>query len=71
MKHSDPLIQAKSELAEKARAFAAAYLIRLDAEDNDLPPLSASRWCSTDRLFEELCDAAMQLAFARGYTRLG
>jgi len=60
---SRPVVDAKNLLAERARAFAAAYLIRLDSNPNNPEP--------AQRLFEELCDAAMALAAAKGYGRLG
>jgi hypothetical protein len=63
MEHPDPEVQAKSNLAERARAFAASYLIRLDSSPNNPAP--------AERLFEELCDAAMELAAAKGWRWVG
>jgi hypothetical protein len=54
MAHPDPKVQAQSNLAESARAYAASYLIRLDSSPNDPHP--------AERLFAELCVAAVAYA---------
>lgn len=55
--------EAQANLAAKARAFAAAYLIRLDSEPNDPAPV--------ERLFAELCDAAEAYVASEGWRWVG
>lgn len=59
----DRVVRAQANLAERARAYAAAYLIRLDSNPNDPVP--------AERLFEELCDAALDLAATKGWRFVG
>lgn len=57
------IVRAEANLAERARAFAATYLIRLDSNPNDPGP--------AEKAFDELRDAAMELAGTKGWRFVG